>query len=625
MKTRLSPIPSRRLSRLTTGFSLLITLVLLVVFQLVSGRQQLIEEMQTNAAIIGANSSAALVFGDEKAAGEILGSIRLTPTLIGGVLYRADGKKLVSENDPSALFPERIADSDEQVVEALNTQTGLFRGVILAKVMQDDTRVGTLLLHVDYQSLYWRVLAFIMSVVIIGAIAWYVSYGITAGLRKRILHTEGQLEHMAFHDRVTGLPNRRFFERELRKAIGLVRRERKSAALFYIDVDNFKKINDLCGHQVGDQVLLMISERLKQRVRETDFIARVGGDEFVVILYGIGTAETAARVAEAMIAAIAQPFPTEPLPSHVGLSVGITMMPNDSDDPETLLRWSDMAMYEAKSLGKNRYQFFSDEINARVHGDIKLEAELRQALKETQGGLWMAYQPQICAKSRKIIGVEALMRWTRTSGAPVSPAEFIAVAEKSGLIAEIGLWVIDRVCRDLGEMKAWGVDIPKVAVNISPCDLMRGDEIVKDICRILDRYGEPRARFQFEVTENALMNEKGAEVLEAFCAAGFSLAIDDFGTGYSSLGYLKRFQVSTLKIDRQFVKNLPDDHDDAAIVTAVIQMSGALGISVVAEGVETEAQLEFLSGHGCDVFQGYLTGRPVSAVDLAAFVRDRAS
>jgi EAL domain-containing protein (putative c-di-GMP-specific phosphodiesterase class I) len=352
-------------------------------------------------------------------------------------------------------------------------------------------------------------------------------------------------------------------------------------------------------------------------------IARVGGDEFAAILYGVGGPENAAKVAAHMISAMREPFPTEPIPSHVGLSIGLAMMPNDGEDPDTLLRWSDMAMYVAKSHGKNRYQFFSEDINRKVRSELELEGGLRKALQDRNDELWVAYQPQLSAKTRELVGVEALMRWTMANGTIVSPGEFIPVAEKSGLIVDLGQWLLNRICTDLAEMRAQGLDIPKVAVNVSPRELTRGNIVVEQIRQTIEQHGEREERFQFELTESTLMNESGSQVLNALRQAGFTLAIDDFGSGYSSLGYLKRFDVSTLKIDRQFIQHLPADTENAAIVTAVIQMSKALGIAVIAEGVETEAQADFLASSGCDYLQGFLLSRPVSTRDLIAYATAR--
>ena len=614
---------SKRLRVLTTGLAAFITVALLMAYQFVSDRNRLEEELRTEAMIIGASSSAALLFEDQSAAKEILTIIRLTPRILGGALYRADGKLFASENDIHGVFPEKIDpfNPNNPAEMEIERDPDLFSGLVREEVFQQAVPVGTLLLHVTYRSLYWRMAEYALGVVLIVAFGFLLAHRFTLTLRKRMAFTEGQLEHMALYDRVTDLPNRRYFEHELRKAIARIKREGKDGALFYFDVDDFKKVNDLCGHQAGDDVLRMIAERIKKTVRSGDVVARVGGDEFAVILFGVGTPENAVVVAANMIQVVAEPFPTEPTPSHVGLSIGVTMIPVDSDDSETLLRCSDMAMYVAKSLGKNRYQFYSEDINSRVQSQLEIEVALREALKLDSSGLWVAYQPQVCAKTGRLMGVEALIRWTLESGKSVSPGEFIPVAENTGLIIELGKWVLTRVCRDLAELRGLGIEIPKVAINVSPRQLTRGYNIVGEICQTLVGFGERIGRFQFEVTENALMDDSGADVLDAFRDAGFSLAIDDFGSGYSSLGYLKRFQVSVLKIDQQFVQRLPDDTEDAAIVSAVIQMAKALGITVVAEGVETEAQSAFLSEHGCDILQGYLISRPIAPQQLIEFIR----
>jgi len=622
MKNRTQSFASPQASLLTSALALFIVFIFLVTYQWVSGRRQLLEELRTEAMIISANSSAALAFEDEKGAHEILSALWVNTKIMAGALYLANGELFTAISDSGSAFPDKL-ETGGGGTSGLDKRGGYFslEGGLVEPVLLKNSQVGTLVLRFTYAQLYQRMAVFVIGLLAVGALALFMTHLFTIRLRKRMSNAEKELERMAFYDRVTGLPNRTYFESEIKKAVEYVRREQKCAALMFIDVDNFKKVNDLCGHQAGDQVLMMIAERLKKTIRVTDFIARVGGDEFVVILYGIGSPGNAARIAENMIESISQPFPSKPHESHVGLSVGVTMMSSGGEGPETLVKWADMAMYVAKSQGKNRYQFFSAEINERVHQELRIEAGMRSALKETEGGLWVAYQPQFCAKSRKMVGVEALMRWTQKDGVPVSPAEFIAIAEKTNLIAEVGTWVVEQVCRDLAELESFGIEIPRVAINVSPLELRRGDAVVNDFCRILERYGQPRERFEFEVTENALMSERGSEVLAAFREAGFSLAIDDFGAGYSSLGYLKRFQVSALKIDRQFIQSLPEDQDDRTIVAAVIQMAKALGVVVVAEGVETEAQAAFLSGLGCDVFQGYLLCKPLPARSLSSFMQ----
>lgn len=616
-------LQSRRLSLLSTVIAVIITCVLLIAFQFVNGRQQLLEELHTEATIIGANSAAALAFNDDNAAREILAAVRLTPRIVGGALYRADGSLLAAENDAAGLFPASIGPKgpDEAIIDRMRS-FGLI-DVIREDVVQQGTRVGALVLRVSYAALYLRMFEYAITLLFIGAIALLLTFRFTAGLRRKVVLADERLEKMALYDQTTGLPNRRFCEVELRKTIQLARREGKSAALLFIDVDNFKKVNDLCGHLAGDQVLQMIGERLRTAVRSADVVARIGGDEFVVILYGIGTPDQAAKIASNMIEKLTQPFPTEPIPSHVGLSIGIAMMPGDGDDAETLLRWADMAMYEAKAQGKNRYHFFSEAINRRVSNDLKIESELRAALKDPQGGLWLAYQPQVCARTGRLTGVEALIRWERSDGRPIGPDAFIPIAEKSGLITEVGSWVVARACADLAALRKLGVELPKVAINLSARELTRGQALVDEICQTLAASGELRSRFHIELTESALMNSGGSAVLESLHRAGFSLAIDDFGSGYSSLGYLKRFAVSTLKIDQQFVQFLPDDVENAAIVAAVVQMSKTLGLAVVAEGVETAAQADFLAELGCDTLQGYFISRPIPPAELVSFIRHR--
>lgn len=612
---------TKRLSLLTTTVAVLITFLLLMTHQYVSGYQQLEEELETQAAIIATNSAAALAFNDEKAAFENLGAVRKTPRILGAALYRANGQLFIATQDNRDVFPDAIDPQTLDTPPRPRTDPEPFSHLMREEVVQDDVRIGSLVLLATHRPLYINLLVYAIGLILIGMIALFLARRFTASLRKKMALTEGQLEQMALYDRVTGLPNRRFFEYELKKAITRIKREGENAALMMIDVDDFKKVNDLCGHQTGDEVLMMIANRLRQVVRSDDVLARFGGDEFAAILFMVDTPENVARLADKMIDAMATPFPTHPIPSHVGLSIGITMMPGDSDDSDTLIRWSDMAMYEAKAQGKNRAQFFSEDINRRIRASLHLEAELRQALAKSDGGLYAAYQPQVCTRTGKIVGVEALARWNLPDGTPVSPGEFIPMAEKTGLVIKLGAWMIDRVCRDLATMRKLGVELDKVAINVSPRELTRGNAIVENACAKILQFQEDIHKFQFEITENALMAERGADVLGAFRRAGFSLAIDDFGTGYSSLGYLKRFQVSTLKIDQSFVTRLPEDSDDATIVSAVIQMAKALGITVVAEGVEAQEQASFLSSLGCDILQGYLISRPLPPEALVKFIQ----
>lgn len=617
---------SSHLSLVSTGLALLIAFLLLMVHQYVVGRQQMHEELNTEAAIIGANSAAALVFNDPKSAHEMLSAVRLTPRIIGGALYQSHGELLASAGDWT--HPPKPAHhlGQRRNMAADTATTPQMKGDFLYEdILVQGRKVGTLVLHVSFSSLYWRLLEYALGVLAIASVALMLAFRLTAGLRLRMAQAQEQLQLMAFYDQVTGLPNRRLFERELRLAIARAAREPVGAALLFIDVDDFKKVNDSLGHEVGDTALQLIGQRLSSTLRSGDVVARLGGDEFGVILYGIGDPDNAAKIARLMIDTVAEPLATSPSPSHVGLSIGVLLLPCDESDPTVLLQRVDMAMYVAKTHGKNGFRFFSEEIDVRVRSDLEIEASLRLALHEGGGGLWVAYQPQLCAQTRQLVGVEALVRWLRADGKSISPGDFIPAAERTGLISELGDWVLHRVCRDLADLRAQGLELPRVSINVSTYQLLRGSGLVQRFCETIQGFGEPFDRFEFELTESALMDNDGAAVLDAFHSAGFSLSIDDFGTGYSSFGYLKRFRVSELKIDQGFVRGLPDDSENAAIVRAVIEMARALSLKVVAEGVETQAQADFLRTCGCDTLQGYLLGRPMPPAALASYVRDNRS
>lgn len=615
---------SKRLSLLSTGLALLIAFFLLMVHQYVIGRQQMLEELRTEASIIGATSVAALVFNDAEAAQETMGALRFTPRITGGALYRAGGERLAAVGD--FPFPVQLALSGgETLPKSLQlldaSSVSLWDDILREDVVIEGDKVGTLLLRISFLSLYWRMLEYALGVLGIATVALTLAYRLTRGLRQRMVLAEEQLELMAFYDLVTDLPNRRLFERELRLAVARSTRGPMGAALLFIDIDDFKKVNNTLGHAVGDQALRLIGQRLSSVLRSGDVVARLGGDEFGVILYGISDPEHAARVARLMVETLAEPLQTTPTPSHVGLSIGVLLLPCDDSDPTVLLQRADMAMYVAKTHGKNGFRFYSDAIDARVRSDLDIEASLRGALQHDGSGLWVAYQPQLCAQTRQLVGVEALVRWQRDDGQQMSPAEFVPVAEQTGLINELGDWVLSQVCRDLAILRTHGVEVPKVSINVSPHQLLHGCSLVERFCKTILSFGEPVSRFEFELIESALMDEDGAVVLEAFYQAGFSLSIDDFGTGYSSFGYLKRFRVSELKIDQSFVRDLPHDSESGAIVKAVIQMAHALSLKVVGEGVETPAQAEFLRIHGCDILQGYWLGRPISPMELLAYAK----
>jgi diguanylate cyclase (GGDEF)-like protein len=427
--------------------------------------------------------------------------------------------------------------------------------------------------------------------------------------------TEVQLQRQASFDALTGLPNRMLAMDRLEQALRDARRDGHRLALVFIDLDDFKKVNDNLGHSAGDALLLEASQRLLASVRQNDTVARLGGDEFVILLGGLVEGAAARAVAEKMLSAFARPFQVEGHALVVTPSLGVAVYPDDAEDASSLLRNADLAMYEAKDAGRNTYRFFSREVRDRAAQRLAIEGQLRLALE--RGELWLALQPLVRTADDSVCGAEALLRW-RHDGESIGPDRFIPVAEQTGLIVPIGRWVIEQACEQLARWRAAGHPDMHLAVNVSPVQF-RDPELVPFIRSTLQRHEVPARCLQVEVTEGLLIHDS-PEVRAALLQLselGVRLALDDFGTGYSSLSYLKHYPFSVLKIDRAFVRELDHNRADRALLSAAIHMGRGLGLAVVAEGVETEAQREVLRQQGCEFMQGYLLGRPVDALSFA--------
>ena len=426
---------------------------------------------------------------------------------------------------------------------------------------------------------------------------------------------EGRARHLADHDALTGLPNRRILEDRLTQALALSYRNRKQTAAMFVDLDRFKTINDSLGHAVGDQLLKAVAERLVKQLRVGDTVCRIGGDEFVIVLPEITRGGDAAQVAQKIIDTLSDPIGLEGRDITVTPSIGISVFPEDGSDAETLIRNADAAMYHAKEMGRSNYQFFTDQMNLAASRRLTLENDLRRAVQNNE--LVVYYQPISELKTGCAVMHEALLRWKHPSRGLVSPVDFIQLAEDTGLILRIGEQALRDAC-------AWahkiGVDkrMP-VAVNISARQF-NDPKLVEMVARTLKETGLPADMLELEITESTVMRQTDVTLamLNKLKDLGVSLAIDDFGTGYSSLAYLKRFPVNKLKIDKSFITDVPKSRDHNAIVTAIISLAHALSLRVVAEGVETEAQLEFLQGAGCDLIQGYLAGEPIDADSAAS-------
>jgi diguanylate cyclase (GGDEF)-like protein/PAS domain S-box-containing protein len=433
---------------------------------------------------------------------------------------------------------------------------------------------------------------------------------------------EDRLQQLAHHDALTGLPNRLYFTASLKSSLERAKRHRSQVALLFLDLDRFKLINDSMGHSNGDELLKEVGRRLQHTVRAVDAVARLGGDEFTVTLEDIGHADDAARLADKLIAAIMQPLVLAGREVVSSVSIGIALYPDDADNAEDLTRAADAAMYRAKDHGRHTHEFYTPEIGARALEHLSVENGLRRALAHDE--LELYYQPQFELGSGRLAGIEGLLRWNHPDEGLLLPDRFIPVAEESGLIVDIGKWVIRQAC---AQARAWidqGLAPPRIAINVSGRHILH-DHLVQTVQSALQDNGlEPgRALLELEITESTLQfMERSADVLGRLRALGVRIAIDDFGTGFSSLNLLKHLPIDTLKIARVFVRHIPGDRDDSAIVSAMISMAHTLGLRVVAEGVETEAQFAFLLAQHCDEMQGHLRGAAesvaVMTVRLAA-------
>ncbi len=430
---------------------------------------------------------------------------------------------------------------------------------------------------------------------------------------------EQRIRHVAHHDSLTGLPNRSLLRDRLTQALSRARARDELVAVLFANLDRFKAINDSLGHRGGDELLRQVAERLRGCVRDTDTVARFGGDEFVAVLAGAADLPVAVAV-QKILQVCAEPYDVDGQPVVVGTSIGVAMHPEDGRDPDTLLRNADAAMSAAKSAGPGTFRFFTSDLNARAHESLQIEAGLRAAIQN--GGFQLTYQPKVDLATHAIRGAEALVRWTHR-GLSVPPGVFIPIAEESGLIVQIGEQVLEKACRQCAEWRRQGFEFP-VAVNLSPRQF-RQQDLPATIARLLEQTGLPPRCLELEITESTFIEDPDAVAADIanLRRLGVLISIDDFGTGFASLNYIRRFAFDVLKIDRSFIEGIPREQGHAAIVEAVIMLSNALGIEVVAEGVETAEQVAVLSAYGCGLAQGYYFSPPVTAEEFTALATQR--
>lgn len=547
--------------------------------------------------------------GDKDGARQILQSLSDAPVITGASVYDVDGR-LIAQYLPNHEPPLALKRMQANTWLESNWQQALG---------QQEQAIGTLVVRASTHGMFQRLSWFAG----IGLAAMLISLSVTwtafTSLRRKVADTESDLKRMAWYDPVTKLPNRNLFQQRLRDALDSARTSRHGIMVLFIDLDNFKLVNDTLGHDAGDVLLITIGERLRNLLREGDSVCRMGGDEFVILLHPAERPDAQA-VAIRALETISHAVAVYEQQVYVGASIGIAAYPDDGLDAIALLRSADTAMYQAKDSGRNTFQFYTADMNLKALQHFTIETSLRQALEKNEMRLY--YQPLVDVETRAILGVEALLRWKSAEFGTFASGDFIAIAEQSGLINQLGTWALNEACR---QMRAWrdaGLNDLTVAVNLSPRQFHTGD-MVDLVRKALASSGLEPGMLELEITESVLIkyNVEAIDKLNELGALGVKLAIDDFGTGYSSLSYLKRLPIHRLKIDKSFVRESHIDPDDAAIATAIIGMAKGLGIGVTAEGVENEEQLAFLKQAGCQIVQGYYFGTPLPADELAKLVR----
>ncbi|HZX32510.1 MAG TPA: EAL domain-containing protein [Rhodocyclaceae bacterium] len=579
----------------------------LIALQYFSLRSALLDDLRTQARIIGDNSASVLLFDDAKAAAASLAPLSSLPHMQEAELRTAQGKVLAS-------YDRGEASSDKTPWPKEGYRFGLTSVAVVEPIEFDHQTVGSIRLRAGLNILYGRLLSYAGTTLLVSATALGLALLLVVRMRKAVSRAESQLQYLAHIDPVTQLPNRHAFNQRLAHAVGRYDPARGEVALLIIDLDNFKLVNDTLGHLSGDQLLGMVAKRFSTHLRHDDTVCRIGGDEFAVILEHVLRDDSALAIAQKLIDALAAPFSLGQQEFFISASIGLSFYPADADDTAGMFRNADIALYAAKARGKGTVDQFASAMTERAQHRVSMELNLRRALE--QGEFLLHYQPQVELASGRIIGVEALIRWNH-EGRLVSPNEFIPVAEDTGLIVPIGEWVLSEACAQARRWQDRGLPTLSMAINLSARQF-DAEDLAQKILRAAGEAGIAPERIELEITESAVMHNTAASVrtLQALSDAGFKVAIDDFGTGYSSMSYLKRFPINRLKIDRSFVTDLTADKDDAAMVAAIVAMARALGLEAIAEGVETREQYVLLQQLGCHQGQGYLMSRPLPAAEV---------
>ncbi len=657
---------------IASGFAMMLLISSIAFIVLISSKNNLVNELNSQAHIMGENLAASIAFNDTQSAQALLKSLHWTPYIKQVVVLDNSGKIFTSYPQQTILNIK-----SDGVWESLSSVQ------IQQQIKVSNQKIGEIYIHASLKHIYAQLGRFLLfalvalifaaalGVLMLRRLQTYITkpiVGLTNSMRvisstdnyalrfnlnskdelgelasgfnimlSRIQshqteldteltlrkQAEDRLHRLAFYDDVTQLPNRHYFKERLESAIASARRNKTSCCVMVIDLDDFKIVNDTLGHHVGDDLLLTIAQHINHSLRTSDMLCRIGGDEFALILEN-QSIDQVKQVSEKIIDIMSLPFVLDEKKVFISASIGASLFPEDTTDIPTLLRNADAAMYSAKNNGKNHCQMYVHEMEAKNIKRFSQENALRLALEQNE--LFLVYQPQIDLGSNKTVGFEALLRWDNPNLGFVDLADFIPIAEETGLIIPIGEYVLNTACLQAQKWRErFGTDIA-ISVNLSGRQLLRPN-IVGRIIDIVDSTGLPYHLLDIELTESILMDRSKETLnkLEKLSNLGITISVDDFGTGYSSMSYLKRYPIDTLKIDQSFISDLPGDANDAAITLAIIAMGKSLGMTIIAEGVETEAQLAFLKTHECNRVQGYLLGHPMSAEKAEQFMIDESN
>jgi diguanylate cyclase (GGDEF)-like protein len=586
--------------------ALVIAGVVLIAYQLLDMHRSLTEGARVQAAIVADSVTAPLMFGDRDAARDVLRAFRYAPGLEAVGIYDQDGKLFAEFSYPGHHLPARqpAADAASEGVVAVHEP-----------VRHRDTVLGQTVLRTSTAALSAAMLRYLGLLAVASLLAMLVVTILSRKTRARMAAAERKLDYMAHTDHVTRLPNRHSTYARLTVNLEQARAQGQQLALLLVDLDNFKVVNDTAGHTAGDELLQHVAAALVGAVRATDLVGRIGGDEFAIIAWPVADRATALTLAAQVTQALQRPFQLESGEFFATASVGLCLYPDDAGCMSELVSSADTALYHAKHGGRNRLAEFVPAMTVATQRRAALERELRLAIAEQQ--LALHYQPQFDCASGALVGVEALLRWRHPEHGSISPAEFIPIAEDSGLIVQLGSWVLHRACQDVMAWDRAGAPPLTLAVNMSARQL-REPGFTDDVLRALALSGLAPERLELELTESVLMEDVAGAVafMQAVRALGVRLSIDDFGTGYSSLAYLQNFPINQLKVDRSFVQLLPQRGE--TVIHAILALAHGFGLSVVAEGVEEQRQLDWLRAAGCEMGQGFLLGKPVPPQEFAA-------